>query len=145
MLSKGARRDAGLRLTALGREAARAAEAILQDATRAVAARVMVERHAVERLFDREQRATHGLAWLATYVEAVRQLSAYGERLHDSGALGEIEELVIEIALGEYLAQILGGIPMSQGEMARPADVGLLTSRSGRAHAGAAGRPDDVR
>ena len=32
-------------------------------------------------VFDREQRATHGLAWLATYVEAIRQLSAYAERL----------------------------------------------------------------
>ena len=32
-------------------------------------------------MFDREQRATHGLAWLATYVEAVRQLAAYAERM----------------------------------------------------------------
>jgi (2S)-methylsuccinyl-CoA dehydrogenase len=128
MLPKVARREAGLKLTALTREAARAADAVLRDATRAVAARVMVDSHAVDRLFDREQRATHGLAWLATTVEAVRQLCAYAERMHDSGGLGEIEELVIEIGLGEYLAQILGGIPMSQGEMVRPADVGLLTS-----------------
>jgi len=42
-----------------------------------------------------------------------------------SGRLGEIEELIVRIGLGEYLAQILGGIPMSQGEFVRPADLGL--------------------
>ena len=79
----------------------------------------------VDRLFDREQRATHGLAWIATYVELVRQLAAYTERMQAAGALGEIEELLVEIGIGEYLAQIAGGIPMSQGEIVRPADVGL--------------------
>src|SRR5207244_3250453 len=87
--------------------------------------RVTVDNHVVEALFDRDQRATHGLAWLATYVESVRQLAAYAERMHASGALGEIEELLVQIGIGEYLAQIAGGIPMSQGEIVRPADVGL--------------------
>ena len=73
----------------------------------------------------REQRATHGLAWLATYVEAIRQLGAYAQRLDEGGTLGEIEEFLVHIALGEYLAQIQGGIPMSQGEIVRPADMGL--------------------
>jgi (2S)-methylsuccinyl-CoA dehydrogenase len=123
--TKPERRGAGLKLLVLAREAAFAAEAVLRDATAAVRTRVRVETHTVERMFDREQRATHGLAWLATYVEAIRQLCDYAERLHDNGALGEIEELLIQIGLGEYLAQILGGIPMSQGEFVRPADVGL--------------------
>ena len=59
------------------------------------------------RLFDREQRATHGLAWLATYVEAVRQLAAYTERMTGAGTLGELEEHLVRVALGEYLAQIM--------------------------------------
>ncbi len=42
-----------------------------------------------------------------------------------AAALGEIEELIVQIGIGEYLAQIAGGIPMSQGEIVRPADVGL--------------------
>ncbi len=87
--------------------------------------RVVVAGKADARLFDREQRATHGLAWLATYVEAVRQLAAYTERMTEAGTLGEIEELLVRIALGEYLAQIVGGIPMSQGELVRPSDLGL--------------------
>jgi (2S)-methylsuccinyl-CoA dehydrogenase len=132
MLHKTARREAGVKLIALAREATRAADALLADAKTAVRARVTVENHAVDRLFDREQRATHGLAWLATYVEAVRQLAAYAERMHDAGTLGEIEEIIVQIGMGEYLAQIQGGIPMSQGEIVRPADVGLSAAAVAR-------------
>jgi (2S)-methylsuccinyl-CoA dehydrogenase len=76
-------------------------------------------------VFDTEQRATHGLAWFATYVEAIRQLVAYAERLNAAQRFGETEELLVRIGVGEYLAQISGGIAMSQGEIARPADFGL--------------------
>jgi (2S)-methylsuccinyl-CoA dehydrogenase len=124
-LSKAERRDAGVKLMALSREATRAAETLLAEATAAVRQRVMVENHLVERLFDREQRATHGLAWLATYVESIRQLAAYAERMHAAESLGAIEELLTQIGIGEYLAQIQGGIAMSPGEIVRPTDVGL--------------------
>src|SRR5690348_14375652 len=109
-------------------EAVTAAEALLADAQRAVAQKVMHEGRAIPRTFDREQRATHGLAWLATYVEALRQLAAYAERLAADGNLGEVEELLVHIGAGEYLAQILGGIPMSQNEIVRLADLGLASS-----------------
>jgi (2S)-methylsuccinyl-CoA dehydrogenase len=125
MLDKSQGRDDGAKLVALAREATLAAEALLADATRAVRHRVTIDNQMVDRLLDREQRATHGLAWFATYVESVRQLAAYAERMHARGALGEIEELIVEIGIGEYLAQIQGGIPMSQGEIVRPADLGL--------------------
>ena len=128
MLSKSNRRDAGVKLLALTREATLVAERLLADAVAAVRERVRVDTHTVGRIFDREQRATHGLAWLATYVEAIRQLSAYAERMHAAGSLGEIEELIVQIGVGEFLAQIQGGIPMSQGEIVRPADVGLSPS-----------------
>jgi (2S)-methylsuccinyl-CoA dehydrogenase len=102
-----------------------AMEGLLADALAKVRGRVAVEGRIVARLFDREQRATHGLAWLATYVEGLRQFAAYADRVSAAGHLGEIEELVIRIGFGEYLAQIFGGIPMSQGEIARLADMGL--------------------
>ena len=102
-----------------------AVDALFADARRAVAERVMQDGRAVSRALDREQRATHGLAWLATYVEALRQLAAYAERLAASGNFGEIEELLVRIGAGEYLAQIFGGIAMSQGEIVRLADLGL--------------------
>ncbi|MEA2929067.1 MAG: (2S)-methylsuccinyl-CoA dehydrogenase [Hyphomicrobiales bacterium] len=128
MFLKADRQGAGLKLIVVAREATLAVEAVLKDAIAAVRARVSVETHTVERLFDREQRATHGLAWLATYVESIRQIAAYAERMHDAGALGEIEELLVQVGLGEYLAQIAGGIPMSQGEFVRPADLGLTAT-----------------
>ena len=112
-------------LLALGHGATAAVEALLSDAAVKVRERVVLEGQPAARLMDREQRATHGLAWLATYVEAVRQLTAYAERMQDSGLLTEIEELIVRIGLGEYLAQIQGGIPISQGEIVRPADLGL--------------------
>ncbi len=110
------------------RDAVAAAEALFADARRAVADRVTVGGRAVSRVFDREQRATHGLAWLATYVEALRQLATYAERLADAGNFGEVEELLVRIGAGEYLAQILGGIPMSQGEIVRLTELGLTPS-----------------
>ena len=112
-------------LIELSREATAALDALLADAVAKVRERVVVEGHPVSRLFDREQRATHGLAWLATYVEAVRQLAAYTERMVGDGTFGELEEHLVRVGLGEYLAQIVGGIPMSQSEVVRPADLGL--------------------
>jgi (2S)-methylsuccinyl-CoA dehydrogenase len=116
-------------LIELGREATTALDALLADAVRKVRERVVVEGHPVAKLFDREQRATHGLAWLATYVEAVRQLAAYTERMVDSEAFGELEENLVRIGLGECIAQIVGGIPMSQGEVVRPSDMGLTAAQ----------------
>jgi (2S)-methylsuccinyl-CoA dehydrogenase len=106
-------------------EAVGAVDALFADARRAVAERVTIEGRPVSRVFDREQRATHGLAWLATYVEAIRQLSAYTQRLSESGGFGETEDLLVRIGAGEYLAQIFGGITMSQGEILRLSDLGL--------------------
>src|SRR5882724_9399873 len=97
--------DSAVNVLDLARTAARAVDAVLRDARVAVRARVSVEGRADDALFDREQRATHALAWLATYVEAVRQLAAYAERMQEAGTLGEIERLLVEIGLAEYLAQ----------------------------------------
>ncbi len=106
-------------------EAVAAVEALCGDAKRVIAERVTAGGRIVGRIFDREQRATHGLAWLATYVEALRQLAAYAARLAAAGQFGETEDLLVRIGAGEYLAQIVGGIPMSQGEIVRLADLGL--------------------
>jgi (2S)-methylsuccinyl-CoA dehydrogenase len=108
--------------------ATQAAEALLADATAKVRERVVLDGKPSAKLLDREQRATHGLSWLATYVEAIRQLASYAERLSDAGQMSELEDLIIRIGLGEYLAQMQGGIPISQNEIVRPADLGLSLS-----------------
>ena len=76
-------------------------------------------------LLEREQYAAHGLAWLATYVAALRESLRWAERLEQAGRLRELECLILQAAFGEYLQQILGGIPISQTEMVRPADLGV--------------------
>ena len=76
-------------------------------------------------LIEREQHAAHGLAWLATYVQAVREIVDYAERLSGEGRLGDFELLTSRIGLGEYLTQIFQGIAMSQGEFVRLSDFGL--------------------
>ncbi len=119
------RSDTGGDLVASALEATAAVEALLADATRAVGERVRKDGRVAGDLLDREQRAAHGLSWFATYVEAIRQLAAYTGRMQDAGRFGELEELLVRIGLGEFLAQMTGGIPMSQGEMVRPADLGL--------------------
>lgn len=73
---------------------------------------------------EERQFQAHALAWLATYVESLRQLSAWAERLQQAGQFGEMEALILQIGFGEYLSQIAGGIPMSQGELARLSDLG---------------------
>jgi (2S)-methylsuccinyl-CoA dehydrogenase len=121
-------KPAGIELNSALNEAVAGADALFADARRTVAARVTVDGRIAARALDREQRAAHGLAWLATYVEALRQLAAYAERMQAAGAFGETEELLVRIGAGEFMAQMLGGIPMSQGEIVRLADLGLSPS-----------------
>jgi len=116
-------------LVVLAQEAAAAADALLADATIALRARVTVDGRTVGRMLDREQRAAHGLAWLATYAQALRQLASYAVQARDAGRLGETEALIVRIGVAEYFAQILGGIPMSQGEIVRLADLGLTLAK----------------
>ncbi len=74
---------------------------------------------------EREQFAAHGLAWFATYVESLRELVGWAAALEGEGRFGELEQLILQAAFGEYLGQIAGGIPISQGETVRPHDMGI--------------------
>jgi (2S)-methylsuccinyl-CoA dehydrogenase len=114
-----------LDLITLGREAVQALDGLLAAARSAVRAKVEKDGKVSSALVDQEQRATHGLAWLATYVESLREMVDYSQRLTAAGTFGEIERDIVSIAFGEYLAQVFGGIPMNQGEMVRLADLGV--------------------
>ncbi|MGI9482655.1 MAG: acyl-CoA dehydrogenase family protein [Hyphomicrobiales bacterium] len=76
-------------------------------------------------LLQRDQHATHGLAWLATYHATLSQLADYARRLSTEGRFSELEALLVQACFGEYLNQINGGIPMTQVEFVRPSDMGL--------------------
>ncbi|CAI8181184.1 MAG: (2S)-methylsuccinyl-CoA dehydrogenase [Alphaproteobacteria bacterium] len=72
------------------------------------------------------QFCAHGRAWAATYVETVQQMVEYAETMSATGRFGMMEEHLTLILVGEYLNQLHYGLPMSQGEIVRPADLGLV-------------------
>ncbi|MFO1144781.1 MAG: acyl-CoA dehydrogenase family protein [Amaricoccus sp.] len=105
--------------------AAEAARRLVAAGRDAVASRVRTAGRISNAALEADQYAAHGLAWMATNAEALRQLAGWAERLEAAGAFGEIEALILRIGSGEYLAQLAGGIPMSQGEIVRASDVGI--------------------
>jgi len=112
-------------LLALTAEAVPAAEALLERSVAAVRAAVTDGGRVSGAALEANQTAAHGLAWVATYVEALRQMQSWAERLQENGAFAETEQLLHQIAFGEYLWQLYGGLPMSQTEIVRPQDLGL--------------------
>jgi (2S)-methylsuccinyl-CoA dehydrogenase len=105
------------------RQAASDAEAYFLDLRRSVAARVAPNGKVDRRKIDEEQRATHGLAWVLTYVETLKETANWADRIAEEGKFGEIEQLLTQILFGEYLFQLGGGLPMTQLEMVRPGDM----------------------
>jgi (2S)-methylsuccinyl-CoA dehydrogenase len=101
------------------------AEGLLAAAKDNVARLVAPDGKLSRTALDRHQRAAHALAWYATNVEALRQMVRWARRLEHEKRLGEIETLILQAAFGEYLAQLIGGIPMSQNEIVRPYDLGI--------------------
>ena len=76
-------------------------------------------------LMDQNQLAAHGFAWLNTYAEALRQMYGWATALVEAGQFSELEQLMLQMVFGEYLGQMVGGIPLSQTEIARPADLDI--------------------
>ena len=74
---------------------------------------------------DREQHVVHGLAWVATYAETLREVRDWARALSDAGKFGETEQLLAKLLAAEYAAQLAGGVPMTQVETIRPADFGI--------------------
>ncbi|PVB61541.1 acyl-CoA dehydrogenase family protein [Labrenzia sp. 011] len=99
---------------------------LLDLAAQRVRADVTEDGRISSRRMEEEQRATHGLAWLATYVDSLRQLDAYARRLREESRYGTLEDRIVRLGFAEYLAQIFGGIPMNQGETVRLADLGIV-------------------
>jgi (2S)-methylsuccinyl-CoA dehydrogenase len=114
-----------LALDDLARQAHFAARDLLGCALDAMRERVCENGKLSADKIETEQHAVHGLAWLATYVEAIKEMAAYANRMQEDGRFGETEQLLTRIGLGDYLDQIFSAIPMNQGEMVRPADFGL--------------------
>jgi (2S)-methylsuccinyl-CoA dehydrogenase len=112
-------------ILSLAADGERAAQAY-GSAARAAVARLIAPKGRVDPgLLEAHQFPAHGFAWIATYVSALQQLRRWAEALAAAGRLGELEKLILQAAYGEYLAQLLGGVPMSQVETVRPVDLGV--------------------
>ena len=112
-------------LQALVAEALPEVEALFTAASNGLKTAVVEEGRVSTAKLEALQYQAHAMAWLATYVEALRQLQAWSGRLSEAGQFGTMEALILQIGYGEYLNQIAGGIPMSQGELARLSDLAL--------------------
>ncbi|MFV8558847.1 acyl-CoA dehydrogenase family protein [Sulfitobacter sp. SBS6] len=100
---------------------------LLEAAKSAVRATVSQDGKVSNALVEENQTAAHGLAWLATYAQSLHQMQLWAEKLDADGTFSETEQLIHQIAFGEYLCQISGGIQMNQGEILRLHDLGVPT------------------
>jgi (2S)-methylsuccinyl-CoA dehydrogenase len=105
--------------------AATAAEGYAEAAKAAVRPLVSVGGKLDRVALDREQHLVHGLAWVSTYAETLRQVRDWAGALSERGAFGETEQLLARLLAAEYSAQLAGGVPMTQVEIIRPADFGV--------------------
>ena len=112
-------------LLTLTRAAVPAVEAVFERARESVRTMVTADGRISGALIEANQTAAHGLAWLATYNQSLQQMQRWAEALEADGKFGEVEQLLHQIAFGEYLHQVAGGIPMNQGEVVRLQDMGL--------------------
>jgi (2S)-methylsuccinyl-CoA dehydrogenase len=103
--------------------------ALVAELQAAVAARVRPKDRLDRGALDAEQHVAHGLAWAAAYAETLRQTAAWARALDAEGRFGEAEALPAQLLAHEYLSQLAGGLPMNQGEVFRPADLGVSAGR----------------
>lgn len=98
---------------------------------RAAAQAALAQRLAVKPI-DSQQRAAHGFAWIATSVAALDALLEWAEAGNGANPL---DRMVVRLAFTETIGQLVGGLPMGQNELVRPADLGI--GAAGRALADA--------
>ena len=72
---------------------------------------------------NKYQNKLHGLAWVATYVESLKQMSIWAQQLFERKNFSKTERIILILSFNEYLNQIFGGIMMSQNEIVRPIDI----------------------
>ena len=106
-------------------EAQQTVDAYYNVAKEQVSKLVLVDGKVSKDHLNQEQHAAHGLAWIATYKETLREMLNWATNLESENRFTEYEKLILQIIFSEYLCQIKTGIPMSQLEVIRPKDLGL--------------------
>ena len=119
-------------LLATTQQALESLDTLLKEAKGTVKSLVAKDGRISSSLMEQHQAAAHGLSWLATYHESMRQMQNWATKLTEAGEFGEAEQLLHQIACGEYHAQVVGGIPMSQGEIVRLSDIKISAATQQR-------------
>ena len=119
-------------LLATTQQALESLDTLLKEAKGTVKSLVAKDGRISSSLMEQHQAAAHGLSWLATYHESMRQMQNWATKLTEAGEFGEAEQLLHQIACGEYHAQVVGGIPMSQGEIVRLPDIKISAATQQR-------------
>ena len=114
------------KLTGLLQDAVSAADAFKSAIHDKVRAQLAPEGKVDREAFSAHQHIAHGYAWIVTYVETLRETANWASRLEADGAFGEIDALLAQILFSKYLADLVGGVPMNQGEIIRPHELGVL-------------------
>ena len=107
------------------REAQKTVDSYYSAAKEQVSKLVLVDGKISKEKLNKEQHAAHGLAWIATYKETLREMLNWAINLESENKFTEYEKLILQFIFAEYLNQIKTGIPMSQLEFIRPQDLGL--------------------
>jgi (2S)-methylsuccinyl-CoA dehydrogenase len=100
---------------------------LLADIIAHVRNKVVVSEKVSSELLNNYQFEAHGVAWIATYIESLRQMSLWSKVAKEENKFDTVEKLILQIGFGEYLSQLKNGIPMSQTEFIRLHDIGLST------------------
>ena len=76
-------------------------------------------------VLEANQSAAHGFAWLAASVACLHALAKWANELSRQGRSDARVALIVRLGFGEYLSRLAYGLPLSQGETLRPAEMGL--------------------
>jgi len=112
-------------LTKLMGEALTALETYLSLAMQKARARLAPLGKPDRAAFTADQHMAHGLAWTATYIETLSETANWAHRLEAEDRFGEIEALLSQILFSRYLVELVGGLPMNQGETIRPHELDM--------------------
>ena len=74
---------------------------------------------------EQHQLAAHALAYLATELEAARQLVEWSDRVSSAG--GSLERKIAEAYVGELLRELQGGVNLGPCESISPSDLWLTS------------------
>ena len=115
-------------------------EELLSHARREILSLVAPDGRVDTALLNRHQFAAHGFSWYATYACALAQMLRWAARLNVAGQFRPLEIAILQAAFGEYLAQMAGGIALSQGEIVRPSDIRIPADAVAKFQSGAVSR-----